>query len=313
MFLFIYLSCVSSKQNTPSANQSNTSIKTEQQTETESPVDSSGFPFKQLHCATNHIDRSLKITGESDSPTLGSDFPYTVQHRAGVYMFIDGTVSNEKVQIRYGDLYVPFDVEESNLERSILIEGLDISNDLSKIVWKQSLDRYPRPNKISNTADRYIFGEISIDVSGGNGFYTGHARFSESEIDISVSCWTDGLTDPFIYNEGKCQNKEGNEGYNPWSLEMVRVTRNGECSNLEGQELNDGFYNYPVLNWNLKGANLNGADVTFSNFYDVQLEGAKFDTMTMGYVRIRGSIDTYTKYGYSCEIDREPTKIKCAM
>ena len=26
-----------------------------------------------------------------------------------------------------------------------------------------------------------------------------------------------------------------------------------------------------------------------------QLEGAKFDTMTMGYVRIRGSIDTYTK------------------
>ena len=300
MFLFIYLSCVS-KQNTPSTNQSNTSIQPEPKKDTVPTVDSNELPFHQLHCATNHIDRTLKITGASDSSTLGSDFPYTMQHRAGVYMYIDGTVDDKKVQIRYGDLYVPFDVEEAPLGRSIILDGLDVSDDLSKIVWKQSLDRYPRPNKISNKVDHYIFGEVSIDVSGGNGFYQGSARFSESELDISVSCWTDGLADSFLYNEGECLNKEGQEGYNPWTLEMIRITRNGECSNLEGQELNDGFYNYPILNWNLKGANLNGSDVTFSNFYDVQLEGAQFDTMTMGYVRIRGSIDTYTKYGFSCE------------
>ena len=308
----MYLSCVS-KQGTPSINQSHTSIQTEPKKATDPKVNSNEFPFKQLHCATNHIDRSLKITGESDSPTLGSDFPYTMQHRAGVYMFIDGTIDGEKVQIRYGDLYVPFDVEEAPLGRSIILDEVDVNDDFSKIVWKQSLDRYPRPNKITNKADRYILGEVSIDVSGGSGFYTGHARFSETEIDVSVSCWTDGLADSFFYNEGKCLNNKGQDGYNPWTLEMIRVTRNGECSNLEGQELNDGFYNYPILNWNLKGANLNGADVTFSNFYDVQLEGAHFDTMTMGYVRIRGSIDSHTKYGFSCEIDREPTKIKCAM
>ena len=45
---------------------------------------------------------------------------------------------------------------------------------------------------------------------------------------------------------------------------MVRVTRNGECSNLE-DELNDGFYSIKI-GWNLKERNLNGADVTFSIF-----------------------------------------------
>ena len=78
------------------------------------PVISNAFPFTKLHCATNHIDRSLKITGDNDSSTLGSEFPYTMKHRAGVYMVIDRTLDSEKVQIRYGDLYIPFDVEESS-------------------------------------------------------------------------------------------------------------------------------------------------------------------------------------------------------
>ena len=182
--LYLFIVCFKAKYTI--TNQSNTSIKTEQQQETEPPVDSSGFPSNYIVLQIISIE-VLRLPERVILLHWGQIFHTQCSIEQVFICLLMEQCRHEKVQIRYGDLYIPFDVEETSLERSILIEGLDISNDLSKIVWKQSLDRYPRPNKISNTVDRYIFGEVSIDVSGGNGFYTGRARFSESEIDISVS------------------------------------------------------------------------------------------------------------------------------
>jgi hypothetical protein len=318
-FVFIYLSCVS-KQGTStgvSGVTPNPSIDNEKSIENVEQEDSQTISFTKLYCATQHISRSISlVTSNSPSSEEFTGSYFSMEHLAGVYLYFDVTNDVGKTSIIYGDLYRPLDSDsnEKLVKRTIFLEEIDTKTDTSKIIWKQSLDKYARPNKIIDEADRYMIGEISIDVTGKkNGFYSGKAQFSSTESQVDVSCWTDTLENPYVYNEGTCKNEQGEEGYNPWTLEMIRITKNGECSDLSGEDLNDGFYDYPVLDWNLKGANLNGSDVVFSNMFDVQLEGAVFTDMTMGYVQIEGSIDKYTKYNEICEVNREGSQVNCSM
>ena len=101
---------------------------------------------------------------------------------------------------------------------------------INQNTWKQSwTDIHVQ---VKSQIKTLYFGEVSIDVSGGKGF-NWSARFSETELDISVSSLTDGLTDLLPYKEGNSRTNKVKRG-TIHGLVLIVQTRN-ESGNLKGQ------------------------------------------------------------------------------
>lgn len=269
--------------------------------------------ISKLHCASQHVNRTIRVI-ETQLPNEERGYNHLLfEHRAGVSMVVDFSVENPNVELVYGDLYQT--LSGHSFTRTIFLDSFDVESqqDGHRITWKQSLDKYARPNRIIDEKDTYIVGDISIALEGKDGFYKGTLQFSDVEEEVSISCWRDQIQNVYTYKEGKCLNQNQEEGYNPWTLEMVRITKNGECSDLSGMELHDGFLNHQNLDWNVKGSNLENTDVAFSEMIGIQLQGASFESMTMGYVTIEGDIDAFTKYPEYCTVNRNKTTIFCRV
>ncbi len=127
--------------------------------------------------------------------------------------------------------------------------------------------------------------------------------------EMVMSCWTEDVEPVFTYDaeSGTCLDEAGVEGTNPRSVEFVRETGDGECASLAWQDIGEGDHNYPDLDgWNLKGADLSGAELYFGNLVDAELEGARFDDFSFGYAEISGSVDEHTVLpSEGCEVDDE--------
>ena len=267
----------------------------------------------KLHCASQHVNRKIDVI-KAQLPNEEHGYNHLLfDHRAGVYMVVDFSVENPNIELVYGDLYQT--ISGHSFTRTIVLDSFDVESrqDGERIIWKQSLDKYARPNRIIDEKDTYIVGDISIGLEGKDGFYKGKLQFSDVEEEVAISCWSDQIQNEYTYKEGTCVNQNQEEGFNPWTLEMVRITKNGECSDLSGMELNDGFLNHQNLDWNVKGANLENTDVAFSEMIGIQLQGASFESMTMGYVTIEGDIDAFTKYPEYCTVNRNKTTIYCRV
>ena len=42
----------------------------------------------------------------------------------------------------------------------------------------------------------------------------------------------------------QCLNEEKEMGYNPWTIEMIRETGNGQCADLRFNDLNEGDFEH---------------------------------------------------------------------
>ncbi len=126
------------------------------------------------------------------------------------------------------------------------------------------------------------------DVLRGKGTVDGHAR--------DFVCFRPALPRTFAYDafSGTCKDVHGKVGKNAVPLEVVRETKNGECTTIVGT-LNDKDLGYPQLDrWNLAGADLSKATLFFAGLMDADLRGAKLAGFEFGYAHVQGTTDTFT-------------------
>ncbi len=119
----------------------------------------------------------------------------------------------------------------------------------------------------------------------------------------SVTCWEPDIEAEFSYNElnGVCLNAEKETGFNPWTVEMIRETTDGQCAQLDLVSLNEGDFEYPELSWDLRGSDLRYAQLEAASFHNAQFEGARLDELYYWDSEITGSIDEFTILPNGCE------------
>lgn len=66
-----------------------------------------------------------------------------------------------------------------------------------------------------------------------------------------------------------------------------------------------------MIDWNLRGANLNGANLSFGVLTNADLSGAQFDKAKLGYSNVSGKVDKATKVHSSCSI--AGTEVSCVF
>lgn len=110
-------------------------------------------------------------------------------------------------------------------------------------------------------------------------------------------CWDEGVRPRYTYDAsvGECLNRHGQPGLADWPIILVRETGYGECGRFAGISLEEGDLSYPVLSWNLAGADLTGASTHFAILEDIDFAGADLRGWSMGYVTVTGTIDQYTQ------------------
>ena len=115
--------------------------------------------------------------------------------------------------------------------------------------------------------------------------------------DIAITCWTDAFVPAFAYDaeRGACIDVAGNTGINPTTQAYVRVTGDGECADLGGLQLNETDFGYPVLEWNLAGARLDGARLHFAHLMQADLSGARMTDFQFGYAILDAAVDDFTQ------------------
>jgi len=128
----------------------------------------------------------------------------------------------------------------------------------------------------------------------------------------SVTCWEPEIEPEFKYNalHGVCLNDRQEVGFNPWTLEMVRETGDGQCASLSFVELNEGDYTETDLTWDLRGSDLEYSWISSTNLHNAQLEGAQFESLYFGNVEISGSIDDFTAFPEDCVQNNETVLCK---
>ena len=119
----------------------------------------------------------------------------------------------------------------------------------------------------------------------------------------SVTCWEPDIEPVYSYNtlNGVCLNAEKEMGYNPWTIEMIRETGDGQCADLVFVELNEGDVAQPEFSWDLRGSDLQYAQLNSAVLLDARLEGAQMDELYFYDSRISGSIDDFTRLPQGCE------------
>jgi hypothetical protein len=128
---------------------------------------------------------------------------------------------------------------------------------------------------------------------------------------LVMHCWEPDLQNEFTYDPdvGLCLNEAGEEGYNPASQAEVRETSDGHCVDMDGWIIDEGNYSYPNFEWDLRGANLNGASISFAHMKGADFRGAKMETFSYGYTQLKGPIDDHTTLPNNCE--SEDDRIDC--
>lgn len=140
--------------------------------------------------------------------------------------------------------------------------------------------------------------DATLDVSGVDGhpgLWTGTlARAGE---EYAVACFSSIWQPRFQYDAtgGACVDGDGVAGLNPTPIPVVRDSGVGQCADLGGLMLNENDLSYPEWRgFDLRGADMSDAQLSFAHIYDSQLEGAQMATLTFGYAFITGTIDQYT-------------------
>jgi hypothetical protein len=120
----------------------------------------------------------------------------------------------------------------------------------------------------------------------------------------SVTCWQPDIEPEFTYNplNGVCLNAQKEIGYNPWTVEMIRETSDGQCAELEFVGLNEGDFEQPELSWDLRGSYLEYSQLYSANLSNARLEGTQMDMLYFSDSKITGTIDEFTSLPESCEI-----------
>lgn len=258
----------------------------------------------KIVCASGHLERKRAALVNSDQePTSELEL-----EKAAVFLSFVRSEAVWTAKLQYGDLYS----KENIIERTLLVSELVIEQE--KVTWVGDFDNV-MDRSATKSKEFFSLGTFTMNLEGGNGFYTGSGRFSAEENQAPVSCWVDDLEPRYRYSEGTCKNVEGVEGFNPWTLEMIRETQKGECADLAGEQLNENFMNYPNLPWDLRGANLSGADLVFANMIGGRFEGARMETLSLGYAKIEGTIDSHTRAPDFCQKREreEPATIFCSL
>lgn len=139
--------------------------------------------------------------------------------------------------------------------------------------------------------------EIESVPGTSSRLFTGHGSTSSCMM-VGFTCWDETLEPRFTYDSetGECTDATGAQGLNPWPIEMIRETADGECADLRGVELEERDYNHPQLtDWNLRGANLDGASISFAMLSNAALQGADLSGLGMAYAHVEGNIDGFTQ------------------
>jgi hypothetical protein len=139
--------------------------------------------------------------------------------------------------------------------------------------------------------------EIESVPGTSSRLFTGHGSTSSCMM-VGFTCWDETLEPRFTYDAetGECTDATGVQGLNPWPIEMIRETGDGECADLRGVELEERDYNHPQLtDWNLRGANLDGASISFAMLSNAALQGADLSGLQMAYAHLEGNIDGFTQ------------------
>jgi hypothetical protein len=113
-----------------------------------------------------------------------------------------------------------------------------------------------------------------------------------------VVCWPRDLTPVYRYDAatGVCRAPAGSPGMNRYPVPMVRHRKDGECVAFGNADmLNEDDYSFPELRgWNLAGADLSLARLSFAKLLDADFRGATLTGMQFGYVWISGTVDGNT-------------------
>jgi hypothetical protein len=137
--------------------------------------------------------------------------------------------------------------------------------------------------------------------------------FRAGDADVPLICWREDEASRFRYqgDTGTCKNAAGESGRHVWPIERIRETRDAECAKLSGLVLGEEDLSYPVLAWDLRGADLSGADLAFAKI-EGPLYGAVIDGISYGYAYIDGPGDRFTKPPQGCPMSR-PYVVHCSQ
>ena len=177
----------------------------------------------------------------------------------------------------------------------------------------------------ADSNDHFFGGDAHLSLSRSNELFTGvltSPRFGELE----MHCWTfswgahDELnphshervySKEFRYNErtGQCENEAGEEGFNHSSVVRVRETGDGECVDMSDWVLDEEHYGHQNLDWDIRGALMDGAQLHFADFIGVDFSGVDMQGLEYGYARLDGVIDDFTVLPQNCEANGD--EIRC--
>lgn len=112
---------------------------------------------------------------------------------------------------------------------------------------------------------------------------------------------------------GVCVNAAGKPGLNVVAIKDIEKTGNGECADLNGVTIAKKPDYQAFKKWNLRGANLNGATLSFTHLLDPDLSGAQMESsFRISYAAVCGRIDRFTKFpSQSCEVE-DGVKLACS-
>jgi len=121
--------------------------------------------------------------------------------------------------------------------------------------------------------------------------------------DADFECWAPNTPRAFNYNPetGRCENANGEQGFNTPSLIEVRETGDGHCVDMKGWALNGEDFSYPNLAWDVQGSDLSGASISFADMIGADFRGAKLENFSFGYTTLQGPVDSFTGLPDNCE------------
>ena len=99
---------------------------------------------------------------------------------------------------------------------------------------------------------------------------------------------------------GRCLNDEGEEGLNPVSVAVVFESRDGECGDFRNAVV--PMANPFIERWNLRGADLTGAELFFQDLRECAFEGTRLHDLRFGYAGVTGWIDSHTTVPGGCPV-----------
>ena len=106
---------------------------------------------------------------------------------------------------------------------------------------------------------------------------------------------------------GVCVNEDGDTGFNKIPIEEIRKTGKGECVHLSNVKIFPDLEGRIGSGWNLRGAKLDRARLSFNDLHNCQCEGTQFIKFDWGYATITGTGDRHTilPADADCVLDEE--------